>query len=81
VVFSSLFWEGFDILVYSSHGFCGCMQGLDVNRLARQLEKAAPLSEMLGQHMRCMQCFANRHFVDSYVSLEKSAKYVCKMIV
>lgn len=55
------------------------MQGQDVSRLARQLEKVAPLGEMLGQHMRCMQCFANRHFVDSYTALEKSAKYVRKI--
>lgn len=51
----------------------GLDQNKDVNRLSRQLEKAAPLTEMLGQHMRCMQCFAHRRFVDSYNALEKSA--------
>ncbi|XP_024399951.1 enhanced ethylene response protein 5 [Physcomitrium patens] len=48
-------------------------KGQDVNRLSRQLEKVAPLGEMLGQHMRCMQYFVNRRFVDSYNALEKSA--------
>ena len=56
------------------------MYGQDVNKLSRQLEKVAPLAEMLGLHMRCMQCFAHRRFVDSYHALEKSAKYVRKII-
>ncbi|KAG0625477.1 hypothetical protein M758_2G058400 [Ceratodon purpureus] len=51
----------------------GLDQNKDVNRLARQLERAAPLAEMLGQHMRCMQCYANRRYSDSYAALEKSA--------
>jgi hypothetical protein len=41
----------------------------------RQVEKVAPLGDMLVQHMRCMQCFARQRYVESYSSLEKSAKY------
>jgi hypothetical protein len=41
----------------------------------RQVEKVAPLGDMMLQHMRCMHCFFHRHYVDAFNALEKSAKY------
>lgn len=46
----------------------------DVSRYGKQLDKQhSPLGDMLVQHMRCVQLFKQRRFVESYLSLEKAA--------
>ncbi|KAH9542473.1 hypothetical protein CY35_13G008600 [Sphagnum magellanicum] len=48
-------------------------RGQDASRVVRQVEKVAPLGDMMLQHMRCMLCFSHRHYVDAFNALEKSA--------
>ncbi|KAL2649646.1 hypothetical protein R1flu_017774 [Riccia fluitans] len=43
------------------------------SRILKQVDKHAPLSEMLGYHMRCMQAYRHRRYLDAYNCLEKSA--------
>lgn len=45
----------------------------DLSRFAKQVDKHAPLGDMLVQHMRCMQSYRHRRYVDAYSALEKSA--------
>uniref|UniRef100_A0A0D6QYU4 PCI domain-containing protein n=1 Tax=Araucaria cunninghamii TaxID=56994 RepID=A0A0D6QYU4_ARACU len=45
----------------------------DVSRLVKQVDKYAQLSDMLLQHMRCMQSFHYKQYIDAYYALEKSA--------
>ncbi|OAE18594.1 hypothetical protein AXG93_1923s1500 [Marchantia polymorpha subsp. ruderalis] len=47
----------------------------DPSRIIKQVDKHAPLGEMLGHHIRCMQAYRHRRYLDAYNSLEKSAKY------
>jgi hypothetical protein len=47
----------------------------------RQVEKVAPLGDMMLQHMRCMLCFSHRHYVDAFNALEKSAKYPLEIFI
>ncbi|BBM97295.1 nuclear mRNA export protein PCID2/THP1 [Marchantia polymorpha subsp. ruderalis] len=45
----------------------------DPSRIIKQVDKHAPLGEMLGHHIRCMQAYRHRRYLDAYNSLEKSA--------
>ncbi|EFJ28148.1 hypothetical protein SELMODRAFT_91805 [Selaginella moellendorffii] len=45
----------------------------DPARILKQVDKHAPLGEMLLHHTRAMQCYHQNRYVDAYNSLEKSA--------
>lgn len=45
----------------------------DATRIVKQMDKHGQVADMLVQHMRCMQSYHHKHFVDSYNALEKSA--------
>lgn len=47
----------------------------DVSRIVKQMDKHGQVADMLAQHMRCMQSYYHKSFVDAYNALEKSAKY------
>ena len=47
----------------------------DVTRIVKQIDKHGQVADMLAQHMRCMQSYYHKNYVDSYNALEKSAKY------
>nr|ABR16371.1 unknown [Picea sitchensis] len=45
----------------------------DISRLVKQVDKYAQLGDMLQQHIRCMQSFQSKHYIDAYYALEKSS--------
>ncbi|KAI5084082.1 hypothetical protein GOP47_0000251 [Adiantum capillus-veneris] len=45
----------------------------DATRIMKQMDKHGQIVDMLVQHMRCMQSFYHKHYVDAYNVLEKSA--------
>lgn len=45
----------------------------DISRLVKQVEKYAQLGDMLQQHIRCMQSFQSKNYIDAYYALGKSA--------
>eukprot|EP00252_Welwitschia_mirabilis_P013204 TRINITY_DN29129_c0_g1_i1.p1 TRINITY_DN29129_c0_g1~~TRINITY_DN29129_c0_g1_i1.p1 ORF type:complete len:417 (-),score=82.48 TRINITY_DN29129_c0_g1_i1:84-1334(-) len=45
----------------------------DVNRLIKQVDRHGQLSDMIQHHLRCMQSFQSKNFVDAYNALEKFA--------
>lgn len=67
------FWSSY--MVISNKNSCLDFHVQDVSRLVKQVDKYAQLSDMLQQHMRCMQSFQYKHYIDAYYALEKSAKY------
>ncbi|KAH8942735.1 hypothetical protein BDL97_13G009100 [Sphagnum fallax] len=69
-----------ELLAVSGGSYCDFVasalditKGQDASRVVRQVEKVAPLGDMMLQHMRCMHCFFHRHYVDAFNALEKSA--------
>jgi len=45
----------------------------DISRLVKQVDKYAQLGDMLQQHIRCVQSFQSKHYIDAYYALEKSS--------